>query len=219
MNQMKRFGFLVLATAGLIAAMQSCAHEVFSDPNGRICFERDILPIFNSKCASSGCHDANSSAEGYVLDSYKHITSSGISKGHPSSSKLYNIIIDGEMPPRRSPKLTTNEINLIRDWIADGAKNGINCASVCDSAKFTFAAVISPMMNKYCVGCHSSGNPSGNVDLSNYVGVKNSITQNQGLLMSLNQNGYYPMPKGGNKLSACEINQVKNWINAGAPNN
>lgn len=216
---MKRFGFLVLATAGLIAAMQSCAHEVFSDPNGSICFERDILPIFNSKCASSGCHDANSSAEGYVLDSYKHITSSGISKGHPSSSKLYNIIIDGEMPPRRSPKLTTNEINLIRDWIADGAKNGINCASVCDSAKFTFAAVISPMMNKYCVGCHSSGNPSGNVDLSTYVGVKNSITQNQGLLMSLNQNGYYPMPKGGNKLSACEINQVKNWINAGAPNN
>jgi len=219
MNQMKRFGFLVVATAGLIAAMQSCAHEIFSDPNARICFERDILPIFNSKCASSGCHDANSSAEGYVLDSYKHITSSGISKGHPSSSKLYNIIIDGEMPPRRSPKLTTNEINLIRDWIADGAKNGINCASVCDSAKFTFAAVISPMMNKYCVGCHSSGNPSGNVDLSTYVGVKNSITQNQGLLMSLNQNGYYPMPKGGNKLSACEINQVKNWINAGAPNN
>lgn len=216
---MKRFGFLVVATAGLIAAMQSCAHEIFSDPNARICFERDILPIFNSKCASSGCHDANSSAEGYVLDSYKHITSSGISKGHPSSSKLYNIIIDGEMPPRRSPKLTTNEINLIRDWIADGAKNGINCASVCDSAKFTFAAVILPMMNKYCVGCHSSGNPSGNVDLSTYVGVKNSITQNQGLLMSLNQNGYYPMPKGGNKLSACEINQVKNWINAGAPNN
>jgi len=219
MNQMKRFGFLVVATAGLIAAMQSCAHEIFSDPNARICFERDILPIFNSKCASSGCHDANSSAEGYVLDSYKHITNSGISKGHPSSSKLYNIIIDGEMPPRRSPKLTTNEINLIRDWIADGAKNGINCASVCDSAKFTFAAVILPMMNKYCVGCHSSGNPSGNVDLSTYVGVKNSITQNQGLLMSLNQNGYYPMPKGGNKLSACEINQVKNWINAGAPNN
>jgi len=39
------------------------------------------------------------------------------------------------------------------------------------------------------------------------------------LMKSLDHTGYYPMPKGGNKLSDCEINQVKNWINAGALNN
>lgn len=177
--------------------MQACSHESYSDPNGPICFERDILPIFNSKCASSGCHDANRGAEGYVLDTYKHIMSSGIAKGHPTSSKLYTIIIDGEMPPKNSPKLTFGEINLIHDWIAAGAKNGINCISRCDSSQFAFSTAILPLMNKFCVGCHSSGNASGKVDLSSYAGVKNSFNQGGGLMTSLRHNGYFPMPKGG----------------------
>jgi hypothetical protein len=141
----------------------------------------------------------------------------GISKGHPNASELYSTIIDGEMPPRRSPKLTSSEINLIHDWIAAGAKNGINCVSRCDSSQFTFSKSILPLMNKYCVGCHSASNPSAAVDVSSYSGVKVSISK--GLMTSINQNGNFPMPKGGNKLSDCEINQVKRWINAGAPNN
>jgi len=215
--KLKHFGYLLFTTLVLLASMQACSHDTYSDPNGPICFERDILPIFNSRCASSGCHDANSSAEGYVLDSYKHITKSGISKGRPISSELYTIIVDGEMPPKRSPKLTNDEVNLIHDWIAAGAKNGINCVSRCDSSQFTFSKSILPLMNKYCVGCHSASNPSAAVDVSSYTGVKASISK--GLMKSLDHTGYYPMPKGGNKLSDCEINQVKNWINAGAPNN
>ena len=217
--KLKHFGYLFFTTLVLLASMQACSHESYSDPNGAICFERDILPIFNSKCASSGCHDASSRAEGYVLDSYKHIMKNGISKGRPNSSELYTTIIDGEMPPRRSPKLTSAEINLIHDWIADGAKNGINCVPRCDSSQFAFSTAILPLMNKYCVGCHSSGNASGNVDLSSYASVKNSFSQGGGLMTSLNHNGYFPMPKGGNKLSDCEINQVQKWINAGALNN
>ena len=217
--KLKHFGYLFFTTLVLLASMQACSHDTYSDPNGPICFERDILPIFNSKCASSGCHDASSRAEGYVLDSYKHIMKGGISKGHPNASELYSTIIDGEMPPRRSPKLTSSEINLIHDWIAAGAKNGINCVSRCDSSQFAFSTAILPLMNKFCVGCHSSGNASASVDLSSYTGVKKSISQGQGLMTSINQNGNFPMPKGGNKLIDCEINQVKRWINAGAPNN
>jgi hypothetical protein len=213
----KHFAVIAALSITLIWGMQSCQHESMGDPNAAICFERDILPIFNSKCASSGCHDANSSAEGYVLDSYKHITKSGISKGRPNSSELYTIIVDGEMPPKRSPKLTNDEVNLIHDWIAAGAKNGINCVSRCDSSQFTFSKSILPLMNKYCVGCHSTGNSSAAVDVSSYAGVKSSISK--GLMKSLDHTGYYPMPKGGSKLSDCEINQVKNWINAGALNN
>jgi hypothetical protein len=72
------------------------------------------------------------------------------------------------------------------------------------------------MMTKYCVGCHAYPNASAQVELSGYIGVKNAI--NQGLLKSLDHSGYYPMPKGGAKLSDCEINQVRNWIQRGAPN-
>ena len=36
-------------------------------PDTSLCFERDILPIFISNCAKSGCHDASSHQEGFVV--------------------------------------------------------------------------------------------------------------------------------------------------------
>ena len=215
---MKLSKFIFIAAFSVVAVwgIQSCQHEQMADPNGPICFERDILPIFNSKCAMSGCHDAGRSAEGYNLSNYKQIVSRGIVKGKPNSSEVYEVIVDNEMPPRGYTKLTADEKKLIYDWIADGAKNGINCAVKCDSASSGFASVIQPMMNKYCVGCHAYPNASAQVELSGYIGVKNAI--NQGLMKSLDHTGYYPMPKGGAKLSDCEIAQVRKWIQRGAPN-
>jgi len=31
-------------------------------------FDKDILPILNSNCAMSGCHDAGTAAEGIILN-------------------------------------------------------------------------------------------------------------------------------------------------------
>lgn len=212
----KKFSLIAAFAFVGVWGMQSCQHEQMGDPNAAICFERDILPIFNSKCAMSGCHDAGTAAEGYDLSNYKKIVSDGIVKGKPNSSELYEVVADNEMPPKGYTKLSDAEKQMLYDWIADGAKNGINCAVKCDSAVSGFSAVIQPMMTKYCVGCHSYPNASAQVELSGYVGVKNAI--NQGLLKSLDHSGYYPMPKGGAKLSDCEINQVRNWIQRGAPN-
>lgn len=212
----KHFTVIAALSITLIWGMQSCQHESMGDPNAAICFERDILPIFNSKCAMSGCHDAGTSAEGYTLDNYKNIVSDGIVAGKPNKSEVYESIADGEMPPKGYTKLSDAEKQMLYDWIVDGAKNAINCAVKCDSAVSGFTAVIQPMMAKYCVGCHAYPNASAQVELSGYIGVKNAI--NQGLLKSLDHSGYYPMPKGGAKLSDCEINQVRNWIQRGALN-
>ncbi len=212
----KHFTVIAALSITLIWGMQSCQHESMGDPNAAICFERDILPIFNSKCAMSGCHDAGTSAEGYTLDNYKNIVSDGIVAGKPNKSEVYESIADGEMPPKGYTKLSDAEKQMLYDWIADGAKNGINCAVKCDSTISGFASAIQPIMTKYCVGCHSYPNASAQVELSGYIGVKNAI--NQGLLKSIDHSGYYPMPKGGAKLSDCEINQVRKWIQRGAPN-
>jgi hypothetical protein len=212
----KKFSLIAAFAFVGVWGMQSCQHEQMGDPNAAICFERDILPIFNSKCAMSGCHDAGTAAEGYDLSNYKKIVSHGIVKGKPNSSELYEVVADNEMPPKGYTKLSDAEKQMLYDWIADGAKNGINCAVKCDSAVSGFTAVIQPMMTKYCVGCHAYPNASAQVELSGYIGVKNAI--NQGLLKSMDHTGYYPMPKGGAKLSDCEINQVRNWIQRGAPN-
>ena len=212
----KQFSLIAVFAFVGVWGMQSCQHEQMGDPNAAICFERDILPIFNSKCAMSGCHDAGTAAEGYDLSTYSKIVGDGIVKGKPGKSEIYEEIEDGEMPPKGYTKLSDAEKQLLYDWIADGAKNGINCAVKCDSTISGFASAIQPIMTKYCVGCHSYPNASAQVELSGYIGVKNAI--NQGLLKSIDHSGYYPMPKGGAKLSDCEINQVRNWIQRGAPN-
>jgi mono/diheme cytochrome c family protein len=212
----KKFSLIAAFAFVGVWGMQSCQHEQMGDPNAAICFERDILPIFNSKCAMSGCHDAGTAAEGYDLSNYSKIVGDGIVKGKPGKSEIYEEIEDGEMPPKGYTKLSDAEKQLLYDWIADGAKNGINCAVKCDSTISGFASAIQPIMTKYCVGCHSYPNASAQVELSGYIGVKNAI--NQGLLKSIDHSGYYPMPKGGAKLSDCEINQVRKWIQRGAPN-
>lgn len=90
----------------------------------------------------------------------------------------------------------------------------------CDTSNSTFSAVVMPSLQTYgCLGCHSGSAPSGNVLLSNYNAIKTYV-QNGKLLGSISHSGgYSPMPQGGNKMSACDINKIKAWIDAGALNN
>ncbi len=217
---MKRvFSGLILATAltTVIIFPTSCKHEVLPTVNAtEICFERDVLPIFVSNCAMSGCHDSKSREDGYELTNYSTITSKGIKPGNPLDSKIWESIDDGEMPPNNS--LTPQQKAIIKTWIADGAKNGVGCSSNCDSTQYTYSGAISGIITTYCKGCHSNPGASGNLDLNSYSSVK-AAAQAGKLLNSVNgTNGYTIMPPSGNKLSDCQITQIKKWIQNGYPN-
>jgi hypothetical protein len=218
----------------MILLAGSCIHEPFIDPtslnngepntpgcttNGLVCFESSVLPIFLSSCAKSGCHDAANHEEGYVLNNYNNIIRKGISPGNASGSKLYNILFktgEDQMPP--DAPLSKAQKDSIAAWINQGAKNTTNCNCSCDATQFTFTAIVQPIINNQCVGCHKSGSLGGNIDLSTYALIKAQVTNGK-LLGSITQAvGYSAMPKGS-KLSDCQINQIKNWINASALNN
>ena len=221
MRKFKVYFFSLLLFTSLLLVGESCKHENLPHLNAdSICFERDILPIFVSNCAISGCHDAITSAEGYDLSNYSSIVKRGIKPGNTSSSELWSIIDAGSMPPRWWPKgkLTSVQRSYIKTWIAAGAKNGINCYVGCDSNVFTYSAGISKIMSQ-CTGCHSGTNPSGKIDLSNAAGVK-SIALSSKLVGSVQQlSGYVSMPPYGSlKLSDCQITQIKKWINNGCQN-
>lgn len=212
-----------LITIALIltwVSFNSCKHEpdLYVNPDS-VCFERDILPIFVSKCAMSGCHDAVSSVEGYNLTNYASITRRGIRPGNPSSSKLYEVMAEGEMPPRNSGSMTALQKAYIKAWITGGAKNGINCYVSCDSSVFTYSQSITKIMTA-CTGCHSGSNASAGIDLSNQAGVK-VVAQNGRLLGSVQQlSGYIAMPPyGATKLTDCQIAQIRKWTAAGCPDN
>lgn len=183
-----------------------------------VCFEGDVLPIFQTYCAKSGCHDAGTRAEGYVLNSYANIMRKGIVPGKPNNSELYNVIISGEMPPRGEPGLTKEQIAIIGQWIAEGAKNTTNC-NTCDTSVYTYSGAVQPIMANNCIGCHSSTLASGGVDLSTYTGVK-TVALNGKLIGTITHAaGFVPMPQGGNQLSDCNITQIQKWIDAGTLNN
>jgi len=197
----------------------SLAYEAIMDAKApTVCFESEVLPIFQTNCAKSGCHDAASHKEGYVLDNYKHITAEGIVPYQPHESELYQVIIEGEMPPKGNPKLTNEQVTLIRRWIRQGALNTRNC-STCDTSQYTYSSTITTIMDINCTGCHSAGNASGGIDLSNYTGVK--IVALDGRLVGAvtHAPGYSPMPMGAPMLSDCNITQIEKWVAAGAPNN
>lgn len=89
----------------------------------------------------------------------------------------------------------------------------------CDTSGVGYQATIVPLMKSYCNACHNSSSPSGGIATDNYQGLK-VIALNGKLYGSIaHLSGYSPMPKGGNKLSDCDIKKVKVWIDAGSPEN
>lgn len=202
----------------LMLQTQGCKHEpviALTAADSAICFERDILPIFVASCAKSGCHDPATAKEGVILNNWQGIMAAGVKPGDPSDSEVFEEI-RGEMGGPKYGNLSSEQKILIQKWIMLGAKNTTNCPTDCDSTQFTFSGSIKPMIDKYCVGCHTYPNASGSVELSSHTGVA-FIAKNGTLLNSLTHPTNW-MPKGGKKLSDCEIKQFEKWINAGAPN-
>jgi hypothetical protein len=181
-------------------------------------FGNEIFPLINSTCATSGCHDATTHKEGVNLSTYDHIKKYVV-PGNAGKSKIYKVVTKGgeeKMPPPPNPAWTTLQINRLKTWIEQGAKN--NVCNACDSANYKYSTAIKPLIQNSCLGCHSGSSPGGNIDLSTYAGVK-TIGLNGKLYGSITwSTGFSAMPKGI-KLTDCKIEQVKKWIDGGCPNN
>jgi len=233
----RRLAFMAIFSLGLFTAI-SCTHDPIhtGEPNptdttgnsGRICdpdtvyFEQDILPLLVSSCAMSGCHDAASAQDGVVLTDYMKIIQTGdVKPGNPNNSDLYDVLIETNpnkiMPPPPA-SLTAAQVQLVKKWIQQGAKNN-SCVSGCDTTLFTFSGTIKPMMQTFCVGCHSGASPSGYIQLDTHSGVVAACSNNRLIGAVKHQAGFSSMPPSGNPLTECQIRQIERWMAAGAPNN
>lgn len=90
----------------------------------------------------------------------------------------------------------------------------------CDTSSVSYSTDIAPLMNDYCLLCHStSAAPSlgNNISLEGY---SDFAAQAERVLSSIShEQGFSPMPKGGGKLTDCSIDKVTAWINQGKSNN
>jgi mono/diheme cytochrome c family protein len=245
MNRRNLLLLLPLLASFIIIQLNACTHQpeeiVNPDPDppppgpvGHACdpdtiyFSIDVLPIFLSTCAKSGCHDATAQ-EDVRLDSYAAAMASGVVRPYDlGDSEMWEKINETDpediMPPAPEQPLDAARKEIIRRWIEQGAQN-LYCDEACDTINVTFSNTIWPnIIQKHCLGCHSGANASGGIHLENHDNVKAQALIPAGQPGSLmgavtRASGNSPMPKNQEPLSDCKIAQLKKWINEGMPNN
>jgi cytochrome c5 len=91
-------------------------------------------------------------------------------------------------------------------------------SGTCDVSNVSYTATISEIIIRNgCLSCHSGTLPSGGFVLNSYAAVKAKASDGR-LWGSINQlPGYVAMPQGGTKMSQCDINKIKAWIDSNMP--
>ena len=113
-------GCLLLSAYMLLGSVVSAEDE----PPAPVSFRAQVAPIFLRKCA--GCHGAVDSQGDFQLHTFKLAMADGyITPGDPDDSHLLSLLLE-EDPEVRMPKdgdpLPGESIELVRRWIAEGAK-------------------------------------------------------------------------------------------------
>lgn len=89
---------------------------------------KDIFPLLKEKCGK--CHGSDPDGD-LVLLTYKDLMAGGehgavVTPGQPEKSNLYLKLTDtppfGKKMPKKGGPLTQEEIELLKKWVADGAK-------------------------------------------------------------------------------------------------
>ena len=191
------------------------------DPDS-VYFQTQVLPLLVSNCAKSGCHTPQDHQDGVVLNNYSNVMATGdVDPGRPGHSEIYEVITENDpdkrMPPPPANPLNAQQIQLISQWIQQGAQNNF-CSNSCDTNLVTFSGNVFPLIQSNCVGCHSGSAPGGQILLTDYQNIK--VVANNGKLLGAVSwdNGFQPMPRGGSKLQDCQIDQIRIWIQNGSQN-
>ena len=88
-----------------------------------VSFATDILPLIESRCIN--CHGGERTQEGLDMKTHAAIMAGSengpvVSPGDAANSSMAQLVIEGKMP-KRGPKLTPDQVQLVVDWINQGA--------------------------------------------------------------------------------------------------
>jgi hypothetical protein len=126
MRKLIRLAALVAFCSSFTGAAPSTSRAIGADD---VSFLRDIAPIVTTRCA--GCHGDKKAEGDYRLHTFEYLLLAGASgdaavvPGKPAESALLARLLDPD-PATRMPQeddpLSKEEIELVRRWIAGGAK-------------------------------------------------------------------------------------------------
>ncbi len=201
---------------------------------GAVSYTNQVQPIFDSHCVSCHASPASPSYGGLDLTSYDGLMSASgpnaplIIAGNPANSYLIKRMSGAAAPqmPPGGPYLTQGQIDLISQWIQEGA---VNDGGGGGGGPASFAGDILPIFQTHCISCHAPPEPPEGLDLTSYAGLMYSgenqtvvpYNADQSLLVTMITPGATeePMPPGGPYLTSGQIDLIRQWIDDGALNN
>lgn len=247
-------------------ALDEDPHEVVVDigssiplPGEPIDFSRHVLPIFEERCNTchSSPHEKNGKTinpkAGVVLDDHASIikgnaSGSIVEAGKPEDSIIYEVITLSEdddlfMPPKGGP-LDSEQIDIIKRWIIEGAKESADGGGVMvgtgtlprDDEPVSFDRHIMPLFQDRCMECHAAPyvnngrtiKPRAGLRLDTHESVMkgnldgpivesgNPEESTLYYVVTLGEDEAEIMPPKGKPLSDDQIVMIKRWILEGA---
>jgi len=96
-----------------------------AESSAEVSFANDVLPILESRCLN--CHGGQRTSEGLSLKTYDSLMAGSqngavVTPGDAANSLFISLSAEGKMP-KRGPKLTPAEIELLTNWVNAGAQN------------------------------------------------------------------------------------------------
>ncbi len=222
------------ATAG--GASEEVA--VVDDPD----FKTHILPILQNSCAK--CHGEDKQKDDLRLDTFAYVMKGSehgavvVAEDLIGSSLFQRITLpaddDDIMPPKDGP-LAKNEIALIKNWIANGAKPEAEVAPAPVAEKkakpegsSVFVEYVLPILESACVDCHGPDKQKAGLRLDTIAAVLKG--SKEGSIVKAGNPGESSlygritlpadhddiMPPKGDPLSKAQTDLIKLWIVSGA---
>ncbi len=158
---------------------------------GAISFRNAVAPILFGKCGN--CHVRATRGE-FGMATFSALEKSGfVVPGDPVSSKLVQVIDNGEMP-KGNLKVTEAELKTLRDWIKAGAVNDgkpddpignaatsppsenrapeVALKKATGKETVSFSRDVAPILVGECKGCHvDSDRPRGNLNMNSFASI------------------------------------------------
>jgi hypothetical protein len=159
-----------------------------------LCFERDVLPIFQSSCALSGCHDAATASHEVVMDSWESVMMGSkdiVTPFDPRDSELYEKLVEEE-----------------------GALNeDCGIVSECDIKDVLWPSV-QIILQDNCLGCHANDIAIGDIRLEDPADVQEQITNGTLIPSIRRESGVNAMPPFS-ILDSCSVEVITAWRDQG----
>ena len=102
----------------------------------KVDFHKDVAPILREYCA--GCHNEVDCEGEFSVETYKSLVKGGengrgILQGKANESLLLQVLTKKKkpyMPPRKNPQPSAKQIEILRNWINEGAEGPATDVSI-----------------------------------------------------------------------------------------